>query len=78
MVHLSERIPLSKVSLIKIQSSLCDTEHQLMSQVLDERLSDENSLRDIHCVFVDENFVRTSTDGKEVRRYFWSLLKVKN
>ncbi len=75
MIDFGERISGAKVLLVKVKSGLCDSEHELVSEELNERLSDKDSLRHIHSIVVFENLVWTSTDGIQVSGDSRSLLK---
>ena len=66
VVNLGERISRTKVPLIEVQRRFCDAEHELMTKVLDERLSDEDALRHIHRVVIFEHLIWASADGVEI------------
>jgi len=66
MVHFCKRITLAEALLVKINGRLCYSEHEIISHVLNERLSDENSLGYIHRIVVFKDAVGSSTDGIQV------------
>ena len=66
MIYLGEWVSRAKVLLVEVEGGLGDTKHKLVSEELNETLTDEDSLWHIHGVIVLEYLVRTSTDRVQV------------
>ena len=66
MINLGEWVSSAKVLLVEVKSGLCDTKHKLVSEELDETLSDEDSLGHVHGVIVLEYLVGTGADRVQV------------
>jgi len=76
MIDLTEWVPLSERLLVKVKSGFRDTEHELVSEVLSQRLSNEDSLWDVHGVKIFVDLVGTGTDRVQVSRDAGSLLEL--
>ena len=76
MVELGEGVARAEVMLVEIEGGLCDSEQKLVSEELNEALTDEDSLRHIHGVVVLEDLVGTGTDGVQVGRDLGRLFEI--
>jgi len=68
VIDLGEGVASSKALLVECDSSLGDSEHQLVSHVFFQTLSHEDSLGDVHGVQVLEDMIGSRTNSKEVGR----------
>ena len=66
MVHLCEWVSSAKVLLVEVESGLGDSEHKLVSEELNETLTDEDSLWHVHWVVVLEYLVGTGADRVQI------------
>ena len=66
MIDFGEWVSRAKVLLVEVESGLCYTKHKLVSEELNETLTDEDSLWHVHRVIVLEYLVRTSADRIQV------------
>ena len=78
MIYLGEWVSGAKVRLVEVKGGLGDSEHQLVSEELDETLTDEDSLWHIHGVIVLEYLVGTGADRVQVCRDLECLLEIVN
>ena len=76
MIYFGEWVSGAKVRLVKVKGGLGDSEHQLVSEELNETLTDEDSLWHIHGVIVLEYLVGTGTDRIQVCRDLVCLLEI--
>lgn len=75
VINFSERISSTKALLVKVESGLCDSKHELVSEELNKRLSDKDSLWHIHGVIVLEDLIWACADGIQVSGDSRGLLK---
>ena len=66
MVNLGEWVSRAKVLLVEVESGLGNSEHKLVSEELNETLTDKDSLWHVHGVIVLEYLVGTGTDRVQV------------
>ena len=76
VINLAEWISGAEVLLIEVKSGLCDSKDLLVSEVVDQGLSDKDSLRNIHGVEILKDSVWSSTDGIQVSGYLRGLLEL--
>ena len=66
MIDLGEWVSRAKVLLVEVESGLGDTKHKLVSEELNETLTDKDSLGHVHGVIVLEYLVGTGADRVQV------------
>jgi hypothetical protein len=76
VVDLGEWVSLTKDVLVKSKGGLSDSKNHFFSQVLNQRLSNVDSLWWVLWVEVLIESVWTSTDSIEIRRNSWGLLEL--
>ena len=76
MVDLGEWVSRAKVLLVEVESGLGDSKHKLVSEELNETLTDEDSLWHVHGVIVLEHLVGTGADRVQVGRDLECLLEI--
>lgn len=75
MINFGERVSSAKVLLIEVQSCLGDSKHELVTEELNHRLTNEDTLGDVHGVKVLKDLIRSGTDGIQVCGNLGCLLK---